>query len=157
MNPRKPDNQKILEGSFRKDRKAKEIEFEDALDVIPVAPVHMAPAARAIWKKIVPTLVLRKVLTSADYEALEVLCNNIWIYRECVKEIRKEGIGKYLRTHNSQTALPMTVMNKAAGIIRTYAGLFGLTPSDRARLNMGAGGKDQDPDEAEMKRLTSGK
>jgi P27 family predicted phage terminase small subunit len=150
-NPRKPKNQKILEGTFRKDRDPKNIPEPDKLITVPPPPNHLGKFAKQAWKILSKKLVDNGLLSELDMLSFQMLCVNIGIYRDCLSNIQKEGTSRYLGTRNSQTALELTTMNKAMAMIKQFSALFGLSPSDRAKMGI-LPTKEKTPEEIEEER-----
>jgi P27 family predicted phage terminase small subunit len=151
MNPRKPKEQKILEGTFRKDRDPKNVPEPVKLSTVPEPPEYLGMIAKQIWKNLAAKLVKNNLLTDLDLQSFEVLCVNIGIYRECLKNIQKEGTSKYLRERNSQTSLELVAMNKSFMMITKLSTLFGLSPADRLRMGV-LPTKEKTPEEIEAER-----
>ena len=151
-NPRKPKAQKIIEGTFRKDREPTPIpDNVEHIKKIPRPPEYLTATAKAYWKKISKILIDRNVLTDGDLMGLEILCNSYAMYLECFQVIRKVGLKNYVEERNSQTALALTTLNKLSTAIKTWCGVFGLSPSDRAKMAIPEGKDEADPMEAFFK------
>jgi P27 family predicted phage terminase small subunit len=103
---------------------------------LPVASIVKPPAwlsgdAKAEWRRVVPSLVERRVLDTADLGNLENYCLCIGRVREIERELRK-GFDPALDRAQS----------KAIATARQLAALFGLTPADRSRPTIRDGADD---------------
>jgi len=94
----------------------------------PNALAYMKPAswlgkhARAEWRRVMPELVKRQILTTADLGSLEAYCVAVGRIRELELLLRK-GIDPQL--HRMQ--------NQSMVTARQLAGELGLTPTSRSR------------------------
>lgn len=112
--PRKPVNLHILQGTHRSDRHRQ----PDNLPVGDVkAPEWLTEAALQEWVRLAPMLEKLRVLTVADADALGQLC-------EAQAEL-KVGIA----SGRFNTDLWRAIMSMQSR--------FGLTPADRAKINVG--------------------
>lgn len=160
---RKPRAQKIIQGTFRKDRNPKQEPAVDLLAEPPKPPTGLNRWARKIWKELAPELVDKGVLSSVDLFAFEALCVQYGIYRELHHAIThwtiydddgnpvrtvKQSVAQYMRGRNSQTMPEYTAMRQAFAQFKTYLEQFGLTPVSRNRIEVQGGSKDEDPMEA---------
>lgn len=97
-----------------------------AIRKAPAAPGWLSPDAKKEWKRIVPRLTERRVLTGADLGGLENLCVAMGRIRQIERLIQAsadpEEIAKLSR-----------VQDKAMATARQLSALYGLTPVDRSR------------------------
>lgn len=92
----------------------------------PPPPSWMAPAAQAEWRRVVPVLVERRVLTVADYAALENFCVLTGRARQAEAAIQSE--------EDPETLMKwIRLQDKAMCSARLYANELGLTPVSRSR------------------------
>ncbi len=91
----------------------------------PPAPKHLSSFARQEWKRIIPGLVDRGVITALDLGGIEDFCRARGLIRELETEIRASGTidPKLCR-----------LQDKAMQTARQLAAEFGLTPVSRARV-----------------------
>jgi P27 family predicted phage terminase small subunit len=146
--PRKPTKQKIIQGTFRKDRAPKHEPEPEPVTEAPRPPSDLPSAGKKLWKKLAPELVAKGILTVVDLSALEILCFNYGIYKELNKairgkiedpvtgKIRKRTYAEYMRGENSQTIPEYTAMRNAFSTFKSYMTEFGLSPSSRAKLDV---------------------
>src|SRR4051812_48448069 len=71
--PRKPDEVKILEGTFRPCRDGSPADAAQA-DGEPGRPKHLKGEALALWKDMVPGLVARGIAKAVDAAELTLMC-----------------------------------------------------------------------------------
>ncbi|SLN62246.1 Phage terminase, small subunit [Roseovarius litorisediminis] len=96
----------------------------EALTKAPPVPKHLALQAKAEWKRIMPQLIARRIITKADLAGVENYCTCIGL----VRQIEEERAGGAIN-------VPMFgVLNRAAQTARQLAAEYGLTPTSRARI-----------------------
>lgn len=107
----------------------------DPLTKAPPVPRRFTEHARAEWRRIMPQLIARRIITKADLAGVENYCLAI-------------GAAKQIADHMATMALPDL---KLGGLQIRYmqtaqrlAAEYGLTPTSRARV--GAGGTEDDDD-----------
>ncbi|MEP9373532.1 P27 family phage terminase small subunit [Mesorhizobium sp. KR1-2] len=108
----------------------------EALTKAPPAPKWFTDHARAEWKRVVPQLIARRIVTKADLAGVEAYC---------------AAFGAAFQIGEHQKTLPLPDL-KLAGLqirymqtARQLAAEYGLTPTSRARV--GAAGTDDDDDD----------
>lgn len=89
-------------------------------------PRWLAAEAKAEWKRVMPDLVERRILTNADLGGLENYCICIGRCRQMEKAIQKEA------DPEMQLKL-IRVQDKAMASARQLAAELGLTPVSRSR------------------------
>ncbi len=99
---------------------------DDAVSGSPPPPSWMAPAAQAEWRRVVPVLVERRILTVADYGSLENYCVLIGRSREAEAALQSEEDPEILMKW-------ARLQDKAMCSARLYANELGLTPVSRSR------------------------
>ncbi len=110
----------------------------DALTKSPPAPSYLSAQAKAEWKRIMPQLIARRIITRADLAGIENYCIAAGAVRQIadilalnpVPDLKLAG----LQIRYAQTA-------------RQLAAEYGLTPTSRARIGSAApdGAGDDDP------------
>ncbi len=103
---------------------------------IPRPPTWLSKEAKAEWKRIMPELVDRRILTPADMGMVETYVTTIGNFRALEREMRASGLidPKLLR-----------LQNQAAQTARQIAAEIGLTPVSRSRPSV----REDDDDEAD--------
>ncbi|UWQ43389.1 phage terminase small subunit P27 family [Leisingera aquaemixtae] len=106
----------------------------EALTKAPPVPKYLSSYAKAEWKRIMPQLIARRIITKADLAGVENYC----IAKGYVHQIEEQ------RTATGGAIEPalFRVQNQAAQTARQLAAEYGLTPTSRARI--GAGLPDDD-------------
>lgn len=103
------------------------------LAAVPRPPSWLGKAAKAEWKRVVPLLVERRILTDGDLGTVANYCNAIGTVRQAQAELSRTGL-TFLSTTGQMKR------NPAAGIVAEFSGLalrlaaeLGLTPVSRSR------------------------
>jgi P27 family predicted phage terminase small subunit len=96
----------------------------DAVNTVPRAPAWLSKDAQAEWRRIMPLLVERKILTDADYGMVEAYCVASGRIREIERLI--QGDGDLDPRH-------FRMQDKAIQTARQLAAELGLTPVSRSR------------------------
>ena len=154
-NHRKPREQKIVQGTFRKDRAPENEPQPPPVFEVPNPPSHLNKWGKRKWRDLAPQLFDDGLLTVLDTTTLEILCENYGIYRELRDAIthtgrsQKQTIAEYMAGRNSQTMPEYTAMTKAFQLYKSLMAEFGLSPASRGRLNVPKPAKEEDP----MERL----
>lgn len=126
----KPTSLRILHGD-RKDRVNTSEPVPPALAIEP--PEWLSDKARAIWDRLAPSLIARKVLSSWDTDAFGVLCEALARYATATQLVN----GSALLVPGGGGLVPnpaLKVQGDAERVFLTYAARFGLTPSDRQSI-----------------------
>lgn len=92
--------------------------------VVPKAPTWLSKDARAEWRRIMPLLVERRILTDADLGGVENYCTAIGRVRE---------IERLIQASPSFDARLFRASDKAMQTARQLAAELGLTPVSRSR------------------------
>jgi P27 family predicted phage terminase small subunit len=95
----------------------------DAVTRVPSAPKWLSDHARAEWKRVLPSLVDRRILTPADLGSVENYCVSIGRVREIEATMQKGGIDPVFAR----------MQDKAMTTARQLAAELGLTPVSRSR------------------------
>lgn len=105
----------------------------DALTKTPPSPKHLAPHAKAEWKRIFPQLIARRIVTRADLAGVENYCAAVGAARTIAETMSAGGLPD-LKLGGLQIRYMQTA--------RQLAAEYGLTPTSRTRI--GAGLADDD-------------
>lgn len=97
----------------------------DALSKVPSAPKYLSKFAQAEWKRVMPQLVARRVLTKADLAGVENYCVAIGAARS-IAETLTAGTMPDVKLAGLQIRYMTTA--------RQLAAEYGLTPTSRARI-----------------------
>ena len=116
-----------------KGTKPKLVIDNDAVDRVPPAPAWMGKHSKAEWRRIMPALVARRILTKADLGSVENYCIAIGRGRE-IEAAMQDGAPL-------DPAL-FRMQDKAAQTARQLAAELGLTPVSRSRPSIRDDGDD---------------
>ena len=106
----------------------------NALPKAPAAPKQLSAYARAEWKRIMPGLIERGIITRGDLGGVEDYCRARGLVREIEDTLRASGeIDMKL----------CRLQDKAMQTARQLAAEYGLSPVSRARVGSAAGNDDQ--------------
>lgn len=107
----------------------------DAVTDAPPAPQWMADSARDEWKRVMPSLVKRRILTTADLGSVENYCIVMGRVRQAERAIRAaDDVEDKLKL--------IRVQDKAMATARQLAAELGLTPVSRSRPSIRDDGDD---------------
>jgi P27 family predicted phage terminase small subunit len=133
--PRKPTQQKILEGAAIRDDR-------DSLDIappleLPHCPVWLSKGAKKHWSMLGPKLVGLGLLTNIDGDAFAVHCDNVDKYAIVSAQLHNSDswIEKTPNGFIIQSAL-MQMRTKFQEQLMKSAREFGLTPSGRSGIRV---------------------
>lgn len=103
-----------------------------AVSKAPPVPTWLSKDAKAEWRRVVPILVERRILTTADLGSLENYCTAIGQVREMERQLQRDGhvidTDKGLKRHPA-VGIQSNAMTRA----RLLAAELGLTPVSRSR------------------------
>ena len=102
----------------------------EALTNAPPVPSWLEPHAKAEWRRIMPQLIARQIITRADLAGVENYCIAIGTVRQIA-----EG---FARADGVIDVKLFGVQNRAIGTARQLAAEYGLTPTSRARIGSAA-------------------
>lgn len=106
-----------------------------ALSKAPAAPKQLSAYARTEWKRIMPGLIERGIITRGDLGGVEDYCRARGLVREIEDALRASGeIDMKL----------CRLQDKAMQTARQLAAEYGLSPVSRARVGSAAGSDDDD-------------
>ena len=135
--PRKPTEQKALEGTLRAERLAVETPRPPA--VLPRAPAWLSKTAKKHYQTLGPRLVAYGFAGQTDADALAVYCQ-LWArWQEAEEFLRDNGSTYVLRDETGKPRYvaqfpQVAIANRLAKEVRAYQQVLGLTPADRSRV-----------------------
>lgn len=135
----KPTELRVLHGD-RKDR----INTNEPKprDNAVTCPDWLSTKAKNVWLRLAPDLIDKGVLTFWDVDQFARYCALTVINREALEDVQENGVkvdGFTPSGHPTKVKNPsLQVARDTATELRALAGKFGLTPSDRASLNVEA-------------------
>lgn len=109
---------------------------QEPLTRAPTPPAWFSTYARDEWRRIMPTLIGRRVLCKADLAQVEAFCEMTGIVRQIAHERQLTGGIIDVKLFG--------VANRAAQTARQLAATLGLDPVSRARLGTTASDDDDD-------------
>lgn len=112
-----------------------------AVSKAPPAPGWLSKDAKAEWRRVVPILVERRILTTADLGSLENYCTAIGQVREMERHLQGHGhVFEAFKEKDGELVSTGLKRNPAVGIqsdamtrARLLAAELGLTPVSRSR------------------------
>jgi P27 family predicted phage terminase small subunit len=110
----------------------------DALTKAPPVPSWLAPHAKAEWRRIMPQLIARQIITRADLAGVENYCIAVGTVRTISDSFAAAGGVIDVRLFG--------VQNRAIATARQLAAEYGLTPTSRARIGSAAPDAPDDDD-----------
>lgn len=141
--PKKPSNLKILNGTARPDRMAKN--EPKPKPIAPACPSWMDSTAKKEWKRVAKTLEELGLLTQLDMASLAAYCQSYAVYvhaQKIANDYYKEH-GRYTTSYTNksgaenQVSIPeIAICEKALKQMKMFANDFGLSPSARARISL---------------------
>ena len=151
--PPKPTHLKILEGNPGK--RPINISEPKPRPVTPNCPSWLTNEAKREWKRLVPELETLGLLTIVDRGALAACCQAYGRMVEAEQFLQRAAkTGFMFKTESGylQQLPQVSIAQKYAQQYRGFLALFGLSPSDRARLTV-----DGQREADEMEELLSGR
>lgn len=115
----------------------------EAVRKVPAAPSWLSKDAKAEWNRVLPILIERRILTTADMGSLENYCLAIGTVREMEKQLQRDGhvidVEGKLKRHPA-----IGIQSDAMTRSRLLAAELGLTPVSRSRPSVREAGDDDD-------------
>jgi P27 family predicted phage terminase small subunit len=133
--PRKTQEQLEQTGNFRADRHAgrtRAPKFSGA----PARPAGLSVDARKLWDLVVPELIAQRVATALDAPALEAMVT-AWGEYKAAQRIKAHDLDDKRKRQ--------MLANAALKSWRDLAAAFGLTPADRAKLEVAPHAEEENP------------
>ena len=143
-----PDKLKNLHGRPSHEKRA--IEVHQNSD-IPSPPHFLSSSAKFEWKRICEALKDLNILTRADRAALASYCTSYARWKEAEAIVDAEGMVLVTDKGYSYQHPAVAIAQKERMLMRQYLVELGLTPAARARLNVQAEVKEEDPFEELLK------
>lgn len=123
-------------------RKAEPQPIADAIRKVPVPPKTMSAEAKAEWRRVMPILVERRVLSAADLHAVERFCEAAGDIVAAREAIARDGAYVENRLGELKRHPAFATLREATAESRRWAAELGLTPASRSR----AGAHEDDDD-----------
>lgn len=140
-----------MKGTFRQHRHSGGAELEAKLShVAPEPPSHLSDDDKAEWKRTAEQLAGLGLCTKLDGLALEMLVTSYRGFREATAMLEEQG--PLLECATSSGALKpnpvLKVLDLRLATLKWCLTQFGMTPSSRSSLNLGARQEAEDDEEA---------
>ncbi len=103
---------------------------------MPARPGWLAPAAKREWSRLAPDLVRLGLLTPIDRIEFSMICQCWALYEEANKDIQENGTTFTTETGYQGPRPSVALMVKMMDKIIQLGAKFGLSPSDRARIDL---------------------
>ena len=104
------------------------------LDAVPRCPEHLAPMARAKWRRVARPLHSIGLLTSIDRAALAAYCQAYARWVEAEEQLREGPAVVRAASGRAKPAPWAAIATKQLEIMARYIGELGLTPTSPVRL-----------------------
>ncbi len=141
---RKPTQDKVIQGTFRKDRANLSEPEYDIAQVVPPDLIKENDFALEEWIRITPSLISRKVLTIVDVGTVERYCMMYARWREAEDELKTTGLTIKTSNENIIQNPLVGIANKAAEQCNKFASELGITPATRSKVSSEVGNKEKD-------------
>lgn len=148
--PAKPTALKVLHGESRPSRLNAHEPQPPTTPLEP--PPGLSDDARSVWDYYCQQVGAMRLLTSADRDALAVLCNAVVMERRASLILSQSSVIIRGQRGNMVRNPAVQVWRDAAAVVKAMCGEFGLTPSARASW---AGPGKRDDDDLGVARLLS--
>lgn len=148
----KPTALRVLHGD-RKDRINTDEPQPGEGEVL--APDWLSEAAIEVWDQFAGDLEAKRVLTTWDTETFANWCDAVARRRDAARHVEEEGAVVEMPVFNKNGELVghrrgknpwLLALDAADAQVQRYGARFGLTPSDRAQLKIGASNEKQGPE-----------
>jgi P27 family predicted phage terminase small subunit len=137
---KKPTQLKKLEGTFRKDRVAKNEMQPSASATMPAPPKHFNEIAKKIWYEVTDELSKLKMLHPVDMPTLRAYCFTAAIVEEAEEHLKEEGMVSTITNqggYSYEVPSPwVKIHNDAIEKLVKISHLFGFNPSARTKISM---------------------
>lgn len=131
--PRTPNHLKILAGA-REDRINRNEPLPAESAVLP--PMALSEGAQKVWDRLAPDLIDKGVLSAWDVDIFAVFCDVAALYHEC-RALMGSGYVSMGSVKDTWVRSPYwRVMRDCIETMAKIGGRFGLTPADRAGLDV---------------------
>lgn len=106
--------------------------IEGGLAKAPKAPAWLPSEAKDEWKRVLPSLIKRRILTDTDMASVEAYCLAVGTIRRCQATIAREG--DTVETNAGTKRHPaFQTLGQMMTEMRRLAAELGLTPASRGK------------------------
>lgn len=127
-------------------RKAEPRAASDALVKVPTPPKDWPEAAKKEWRRVMPGLIERRVLSDSDMHAVERFCEAAADIVAARAAIAEHGDYVTNRLGELKRHPAWATLREATAEARRWAAELGLTPASRARVASGEADEDNPMD-----------
>lgn len=141
-----PSHLKLIKGSAKGELRKRGMAGQvDIKPTLPMPPPHLCDEAKVEWGRVASMLYALRLLSDVDIAALSAYCQAWAIFKRATDALERMAAqdpvttGLLIKTTNGnaiQNPL-LGIANKAAADMVRFAAEFGMTPSARARINLG--------------------
>jgi P27 family predicted phage terminase small subunit len=117
--------------------KAKPKPLMDAVSKVPKPPTDMSAEGREEWRRVMPVLVDRRVLSPADMAAVERYCEATGDVKIARARIKLDGDYVPNRLGELKRHPAFVTLKESTSESRRWAAELGLTPASRSRVAEG--------------------
>lgn len=115
--------------------------IEGGLSSVPRAPAWLPADAKDEWKRVLPSLIKRRILTDTDMATVEAYCLAVGTIRRCQTTIATEG--DTVDTNAGTKRHPaFQTLGQMMTEMRRLAAELGLTPASRSKAGKPPAGED---------------
>jgi P27 family predicted phage terminase small subunit len=133
MSKRTPNHLKILQG-VREDRINRNEPIPAESDIAPA--MELSEGARAIWDRLAPDLIDKGCLSAWDVDMFTVFCDAAAMYYELRSQVASYTVAGSV--NNTVVNPLLRIMRDCIETMTRIGARFGLTPSDRAGIDVSA-------------------
>jgi P27 family predicted phage terminase small subunit len=101
-----------------------------------VPPTQLSDEAQEVWDRLAPDLANKGVLTCWDVDAFVVYCDAVAGYHEARAQMGDDKVTRGSVKNTSVKSAWYRIMLDCIDVMRVVGAKFGLTPSDRAGLDV---------------------
>lgn len=130
----RPNHLKALAGE-REDRLNRDEPLPSGSAAV-VPPGELPDDAQAVWDRLAPDLIDKRVLTAWDVDAFAEFCRTVAVYNRAAVEVDSLPLTAKGAAGGVTVQPAFRVMQAAAQMMRSTGQRFGLTPGDRAALKV---------------------
>jgi len=105
-----------------------------------VPPVELEPDARAVWDRLAPDLISKRVLTAWDVDGFGAYCRSVALFNRAATEVESEGASTERPYKGLVPSPAFRAMVAAEKMMTSIGSRFGLSPTDRARIQIDSSG-----------------
>jgi len=105
-------------------------------DSMIVPPVRLSKAAQAIWDRLAPDLIAKKVLTSWDVDEFANACRMQALLNRALNDAERKPLVTAGSNDNLIQNPSIRIVTSVEASLRSIWSRFGLTPGDRAQLKV---------------------